>query len=136
MDTTTIWDTIFLMASTIPGRCSSRVFLFHKARNIGYSQMLKQHGAKMLSALLDVEISVQHYSSSWTFLLLTYSWFDHACICHFAQHDHRRRRDADLDDTYETVDSTVSPSIYYNATPSLAARIQMDNEMIDTWMYT
>jgi hypothetical protein len=33
---TTIWDTIFLMASTIPGRCSSRVFLFHKARNISY----------------------------------------------------------------------------------------------------
>ena len=45
-------------------------------------------------------------------------------------------RDADLDETYETVDSTVGPSIYYNATPSLAARIQMDNEMTDTSMYT
>ena len=45
-------------------------------------------------------------------------------------------RDADLDETYETVDSTVGPSIYCNATPSLAARIQMDNEMTDTSMYT
>jgi hypothetical protein len=68
------------------------------------------------------------------FLLLTYSWFDHACICHFAQHD-RHDVNLELDDTYETIDSTVGPSIYYNATPSLAARIQMDNETIDTWMY-
>jgi hypothetical protein len=45
-------------------------------------------------------------------------------------------RDADLDETYETVDYTVGPSIYYSATPSLAARIQMDNEMTDTSMYT
>jgi hypothetical protein len=45
-------------------------------------------------------------------------------------------RDADLDETYETTDSTVGPLIYYNATPSLAARIQMDNEMTDTSMYT
>jgi hypothetical protein len=38
--------------------------------------------------------------------------------------------------SYETIDSTVGPSIYYNATLSLATRIQMDNEMTDTSMYT
>jgi hypothetical protein len=45
-------------------------------------------------------------------------------------------RDADLDGTYETINSTVGLAIYYNAPPSLAARIQMDTEMIDTSMYT
>jgi hypothetical protein len=44
--------------------------------------------------------------------------------------------DADLDGTYETIDSTVGLAIYYNTPPSLAARIQMDTEMIDTSMYT
>jgi hypothetical protein len=29
------------------------IFLFYKVRNISYSQMLKQHGAKMSSALLE-----------------------------------------------------------------------------------
>jgi hypothetical protein len=32
-------------------------------------------------------------------------------------------RDTDLDETYETVDSTVGPLVYYNATASLASRI-------------
>jgi hypothetical protein len=38
--------------------------------------------------------------------------------------------DANLDETYETVDSTASPTIYYNAPTSLAAR------MTDASMYT
>jgi hypothetical protein len=29
------------------------IFLFYKVRNISYSQMLKRHGAKMSSALLE-----------------------------------------------------------------------------------
>jgi hypothetical protein len=35
--------------------------------------------------------------------------------------------DADLDETYEIVDSTVGQWIYYNATSSLATSIQTDN---------
>ncbi|XP_051219997.1 uncharacterized protein [Lolium perenne] len=45
-------------------------------------------------------------------------------------------RDINLEDIYETVDSNVGPAIHNNAPPSLAARIQMDNEMRDSPMYT
>ncbi|KAK1694359.1 hypothetical protein QYE76_011056 [Lolium multiflorum] len=45
-------------------------------------------------------------------------------------------RDTNLEDIYETVDSNVGPAIHNNAPPSLAARIQMDNEMRDSPMYT
>jgi hypothetical protein len=74
-----------------------------------------------------VEISVQHYSSSWTFLLSTYSCLImRACvILHNMIVDDER--DADLDETYEIVDSTVGQWIYYNATSSLATSIQTDN---------
>ena len=41
-----------------------------------------------------------------------------------------------LDDIYETVASNVGPAIRNNAPPSLAARIQMDNEMRASPMYT
>ncbi|XP_051197093.1 uncharacterized protein [Lolium perenne] len=45
-------------------------------------------------------------------------------------------RDTNLKNIYETVDSNVGPVIHNNASPSLAARIQMDNEMRDSPMYT
>ncbi|XP_051207967.2 uncharacterized protein [Lolium perenne] len=45
-------------------------------------------------------------------------------------------RDTNLENIYETVDSNVGPAIHNNAPPSLAARIQMDNEMRDSPMYT
>ncbi|KAK1648083.1 hypothetical protein QYE76_065888 [Lolium multiflorum] len=45
-------------------------------------------------------------------------------------------RDTNLEDIYETIDSNVGPAIHNNAPPSLAARIQMDNEMRDSPMYT
>ena len=45
-------------------------------------------------------------------------------------------RGTNLPDNYETVDSYVSPAIHHHAPPSLAARIQMDNEMRDSPMYT
>ncbi|KAK1618862.1 hypothetical protein QYE76_024379 [Lolium multiflorum] len=45
-------------------------------------------------------------------------------------------RDTNLENIYETVDSNVGPAIHKNAPPSLAARIQMDNEMRDSPMYT
>jgi hypothetical protein len=51
-DPNTISDTILRTTSTLNSRCSSRVFLLHKVRNISYSQMLEQH-SKMSSALLE-----------------------------------------------------------------------------------
>nr|XP_051222271.1 uncharacterized protein LOC127340573 [Lolium perenne] len=45
-------------------------------------------------------------------------------------------RDTNLENIYETVDSNVGPVIHNNAPPSLAARVQMDNEMRDSPMYT
>ncbi|XP_051229799.2 uncharacterized protein [Lolium perenne] len=45
-------------------------------------------------------------------------------------------RDTNLENIYETVDSNVGPTIHNNAPPSLAAMIQMDNEMRDSPMYT
>ncbi|KAM0836460.1 hypothetical protein ACQ4PT_062309 [Festuca glaucescens] len=45
-------------------------------------------------------------------------------------------RDINLENIYETVDSNVGPAIHNHAPPSLAARIQMDNEMSDSPMYT
>ena len=45
-------------------------------------------------------------------------------------------RGTNLDDIYETVASNVGPAIHNNAPPGLAARIQMDNEMRDSPMYT
>ena len=98
--------------------------------------MLNQHGAKMSTALLVLKsrfniIAVPGRSYSQRTLVLIMR----ACvILHNMIIDDER--DADLDETYETVDSTVGPSIYYNATPSLAAKIQMDNEITDTSMYT
>ena len=44
-------------------------------------------------------------------------------------------RATNLDEIYETVASNVGPPIHNNAPPSLAARIQMDNEMRDSPMY-
>ena len=45
-------------------------------------------------------------------------------------------RGTNLEDNYETVVSSVGPAIQNNAPPSLAAKIQMDNEMRDSPMYT
>ena len=45
-------------------------------------------------------------------------------------------RGTNLENIYETVDSNVGPAIHNHAPPSLAARIQMDNEMRDSPMYT
>nr|XP_051212106.1 uncharacterized protein LOC127329666 [Lolium perenne] len=45
-------------------------------------------------------------------------------------------RDTNLENIYETVDSNVGPAIHNHAPPNLAARIQMDNEMRDSPMYT
>ncbi|XP_071680433.1 uncharacterized protein [Lolium perenne] len=45
-------------------------------------------------------------------------------------------RDTNLENIYETVDSNVGPAIHNHAPLSLAARIQMDNEMRDSPMYT
>ena len=44
-------------------------------------------------------------------------------------------RATNLDEIYETVASNVGPPIHNNAPPSLAARIQIDNEMRDSPMY-
>ena len=45
-------------------------------------------------------------------------------------------RGTNLENSYETVESNVGPAIHNHAPPSLAARIQMDNEMRDSPMYT
>ncbi|KAK1610641.1 hypothetical protein QYE76_034314 [Lolium multiflorum] len=45
-------------------------------------------------------------------------------------------RGTNLEHTYETVESNVGPAIHHHAPPSLAARIQMDNEMRDSPVYT
>jgi hypothetical protein len=39
-------------------------------------------------------------------------------------------RGGSFDENYETVTSSVGPSINYNAPPSLAARLQREAEMI------
>ncbi|KAK1668603.1 hypothetical protein QYE76_056762 [Lolium multiflorum] len=46
------------------------------------------------------------------------------------------KRGTNLEHTYETVESNVGPAIHHHAPPSLAARIQMDNEMRDSPVYT
>nr|XP_051202538.1 uncharacterized protein LOC127316164 [Lolium perenne] len=45
-------------------------------------------------------------------------------------------RGTNLENNYETVESNVGSAIHHHAPPSLAARIQMDNEMRDSPMYT
>ncbi|KAK1650361.1 hypothetical protein QYE76_068166 [Lolium multiflorum] len=45
-------------------------------------------------------------------------------------------RGTNLEHNYETVESNVGPAIHHHAPPSLAARIQMDNEMRDSPVYT
>ncbi|XP_051190328.1 uncharacterized protein [Lolium perenne] len=45
-------------------------------------------------------------------------------------------RGTNLEHTYETVESNVGPAIHHHAPPSLAARIQMDNDMRDSPVYT
>jgi hypothetical protein len=45
-------------------------------------------------------------------------------------------RGTNLEQTYEIVESNVGPAIHHHAPPSLAARIQMDNDMRDSPVYT
>ncbi|KAK1610516.1 hypothetical protein QYE76_034189 [Lolium multiflorum] len=45
-------------------------------------------------------------------------------------------RGTNLEHNYETVESNIGPAIHHHAPPSLAARIQMDNEMRDSPVYT
>ncbi|KAK1617604.1 hypothetical protein QYE76_023121 [Lolium multiflorum] len=45
-------------------------------------------------------------------------------------------RGTNLEHNYETVESNVGPAIHHHAPPSLAARIQMDNEMRASPVYT
>ena len=46
------------------------------------------------------------------------------------------QRDTDLDEVYETVDSTVGPPIHYNVPSTIATRLQRDAEIMASPVYT